>query len=191
MENDKNTLNSLHEKKMSLVSYRDKISFDSDGGMIGIWGEGRNIYLNHLHDLAEEISEVDREIRHLCSILGFPREITCPHCGYVHQPQADGDKGSPYLRILELVLRPYRVNLYDPEVGVLKISDHTEESFDVFDQISSPQPEDYMDNIGDDQDDCSYRAVRKFAKGRALFICGKCYGFFDASRIKRNMYISI
>jgi len=184
------SLTELHERFDSLVSYQNKIS-TIPCSRLNVWGKAKEIHLNHLHDLAEEIGEIRKKIRSICSSINFPEVIKCPHCGYVHLQESDKKEPWPYLRILELVLRPHKVISYDPKVGSMKISDHVEESFDPFDNISSPQHEGYMDEIGDSQDDGSYRAVRIFARGRALFVCGQCLGYFDASRIKRNMFIDV
>ncbi len=53
--------------------------------------------------------------------------------------------------------------------------------YDPFDMISDPEHLDFLDDIGeDDVEGKGIEELRSLLRGKWLFLCGKCLGYFDA-----------
>jgi len=170
----------LHEERDALQGYFDKLVCERDSGAFkNVYGVGEHLYNLHIDSVRCKINELIFEIEDVKSKCTLPEDIKCPHCGFVHK----ANWKTPTLRALSLVLQPRYIKGIDQKTGRFLTGDVVE-SFEPFENICDPIP---SDDYAQPDDDGSYAEVVKFARGRMIFLCDKCLGYFDGSQYRLNM----
>lgn len=170
----------LHEEKASLQDYFDKLVYERDSGSFKrVHGVGEHLCNLHIDEIRCKINELIYEIEDVKSKCTLPEDITCPHCGFVHKTNWKNST----LRALSLVLQPRYIKGIDQKTGKFLTAD-VAASFEPFENICDPI---LSDDSTQPDDDGSYAEVVSFARGRMIFLCDKCLGYFDGSQYRMSM----
>ena len=170
------------EELQNLIRILELRPHDAEGNeelsiLTRMYGAGETMRADFLKTSRISLASLRKTREIFLAQHGPPKEIRCPHCKYTGEFREEriGEGG---FRLLQPVLRPRLVISWDG--SKMGLSDPCE-SYDPYDMIADPEHVECLDNIGEgDIEGKGIEEMRSLLRGRWLFLCGKCLGYFDA-----------
>lgn len=155
----------------------DKTSDTDLRPIIRMYGAGKDMREDFLKTARINLASLRKTREVFLAEHGPPKEIRCPHCKYTGEFKEERISEGGF-RLLQPVLEPRLVISWDG--SRMGLSD-TCDSYDPFERIADPEHVECLDNIGEeDIEGKGIEELRSLLRGKWLFLCGRCLGYFDA-----------